>query len=323
MVVAHNYKYDYKIISAELIRNKIENPLSEIQSYCTMESTIEFCNLETAKGLKYPTLPQLHFKATGMPLKNNHEAFSDTIMLREAFWGLFINKVFEFNLESSHFKQFKAVHKVLPIFIANYRVRKAKESLQQFENEINQEILITLQKREKTKKNERFIENSKLLLNAIQMLINFEKVLANNESKATAFINNYIGSFKENSEINNFISLVVLQSDIKGIRIVEQFEQEIREFSAYFLKKGFNLNDFDESFDKESDKFNTLFKEYEKKLFTKIQSYISEKHEIHKLNSYLQSKSVMFNMARVHNNHIIKGSSEGCYIATLCVIDKT
>ena len=62
-IIGHNVEFDYKIISAEIVRNKAAFSLKRKKRICTMHSSREFCNLRIING-KYitPKLTELYQK---------------------------------------------------------------------------------------------------------------------------------------------------------------------------------------------------------------------------------------------------------------------
>lgn len=78
ILVAHNMKFDEKIVGAEFIREDIENELSEMPKICTMESTTKYCKLPGKYGnYKWPSLSELHCKLFGVDFEDAHDATVD------------------------------------------------------------------------------------------------------------------------------------------------------------------------------------------------------------------------------------------------------
>ena len=87
-LVAHNMKFDEKIVGAEFIRKNIKNKLFLKERICTMISSRDFCELPGSYGLKWPTLSELHKKLFGEDFENAHDAFSDITATARCFWKL-------------------------------------------------------------------------------------------------------------------------------------------------------------------------------------------------------------------------------------------
>ncbi len=87
-LVAHNMQFDEKIVGAEFIRNKIENPLFSKKRTCTMLSSKDFCAIQGSYGLKWPSLSELHIKLFGTDFDNAHDALSDITATARCFWEL-------------------------------------------------------------------------------------------------------------------------------------------------------------------------------------------------------------------------------------------
>jgi len=71
-LVAHNLEFDHKVVGAEMIRAGMfaQKKLNKI---CTMQSTIELCNLPGKYGPKFPKLVELHNKLFGVGFDGAHE----------------------------------------------------------------------------------------------------------------------------------------------------------------------------------------------------------------------------------------------------------
>jgi DNA polymerase III epsilon subunit-like protein len=88
-LVAHNIDFDEKIIGAELLRDKLPNPLPAAKKICTMKSSAAYCRLPNGRGgYKWPNLTELYsqlFK-TGFP--EAHDALVDVKACAECFFEL-------------------------------------------------------------------------------------------------------------------------------------------------------------------------------------------------------------------------------------------
>lgn len=87
-LVAHNLKFDEKIIGAEYLRSKIDHSLSSKKQICTMEETTDFCELPGKYGYKWPRLSELHHKLFGEPYDEMHNAAVDIYATARCFWEL-------------------------------------------------------------------------------------------------------------------------------------------------------------------------------------------------------------------------------------------
>lgn len=77
VLVAHNLEFDYKIVGAEMIRAGMFAK-KKLNKICTMQSTIELCNLPGSYGKpKYPKLIELHNKLFGVGFDGAHDALAD------------------------------------------------------------------------------------------------------------------------------------------------------------------------------------------------------------------------------------------------------
>jgi DNA polymerase III epsilon subunit-like protein len=87
-LVAHNMKFDEKIVGAEFIRIGIPNILSAKNKICTMEKTTNFCAINGPYGYKWPKLAELHYKLFGTDFEEAHNAAADIHATARCFWEL-------------------------------------------------------------------------------------------------------------------------------------------------------------------------------------------------------------------------------------------
>lgn len=88
VLVAHNFSFDEKILGAEFLRQNMGQPLNNKKSICTMNSTKNFCKIQTPYGYKRPKLSELYQKLFNLKLENAHDAFSDVEATAICFWKL-------------------------------------------------------------------------------------------------------------------------------------------------------------------------------------------------------------------------------------------
>lgn len=87
-LVAHNIKFDEKIIGAELIRQKINPNVLNINKICTMESATNYCQLPGPYGYKWPRLSELHQKLFKQDFNNAHNALADVEAMVKCFFEM-------------------------------------------------------------------------------------------------------------------------------------------------------------------------------------------------------------------------------------------
>jgi len=87
-LVAHNISFDEKIVGAEFLRNKIQNPIPKKNKICTMHSTVDFCALKGPYGNKWPKLSELHYKLFNSDFDEAHNASVDISITAKCFWQL-------------------------------------------------------------------------------------------------------------------------------------------------------------------------------------------------------------------------------------------
>lgn len=93
------FLFDFKIISAEIIRQNLPLNLSENKIiYDTMHSNIELCKIKNEFGYyKYPTLSELHLKLFENDFEGAHDAKNDVIATAKCFWHLRYNSKIDFD----------------------------------------------------------------------------------------------------------------------------------------------------------------------------------------------------------------------------------
>ena len=87
-IVGHNIEFDKKIVGAEMIRLGLKDELEKKKSYCTMQSSIDFCKIPGKYGFKYPKLQELHRKLFNEDFDDAHNAMSDIEATEKCFWEL-------------------------------------------------------------------------------------------------------------------------------------------------------------------------------------------------------------------------------------------
>lgn len=87
-LVAHNMKFDEKILGAEFLRNGFNNHLDGKNKICTMEKTTNFCAINGQYGYKWPKLSELHQKLFGSDFEEAHNAAADILATAKCFWEL-------------------------------------------------------------------------------------------------------------------------------------------------------------------------------------------------------------------------------------------
>jgi len=87
-LVAHNMKFDEKIVGAEFLRNNMIDYVATKNKICTMQSTTKFCAIHRARGYKWPKLSELHYKLFGTGFSEAHNAAADIKATARCFWEL-------------------------------------------------------------------------------------------------------------------------------------------------------------------------------------------------------------------------------------------
>jgi DNA polymerase III epsilon subunit-like protein len=92
LLVAHNFSFDSNIIGCEYFRNVIDNPLIEIDDFCTMKDPdiIDFVAAQPMRygRYKWPSLTELYNKCFGRNFDFAHDAAADMVALKECFFHM-------------------------------------------------------------------------------------------------------------------------------------------------------------------------------------------------------------------------------------------
>lgn len=90
-LVAHNLRFDRKIVKAELVRGGLDFSLFDeggIKTICTMFSSTAHCAIPGPRGNKWPKLEELYKILFGKELKNAHDALVDVRACAKCFFEL-------------------------------------------------------------------------------------------------------------------------------------------------------------------------------------------------------------------------------------------
>ncbi|WOF15177.1 3'-5' exonuclease [Methanoplanus sp. FWC-SCC4] len=90
-LVAHNFAFDYPVVTAELNRYGLKNEIRDKEPICTMKpkSVKDFCALPKSNGgYKQPKLIELHQKLFGESFAGAHDANADVKACARCFFEL-------------------------------------------------------------------------------------------------------------------------------------------------------------------------------------------------------------------------------------------
>jgi DNA polymerase III subunit epsilon len=87
-LVAHNIKFDEKVLSAEYLRMNLKLPFSNKKRFCTMESTAGLCRIPGSRGYKWPSLSQLYWELFKSKFADAHDAGVDVAACAKCFFEL-------------------------------------------------------------------------------------------------------------------------------------------------------------------------------------------------------------------------------------------
>jgi DNA polymerase-3 subunit epsilon len=111
MLVAHNLQFDSSILKIEYLRNNKTNlDLTKKKNYCTMQNSVELCNIKSINSLgiytKFPKLDELHFKLFQEKPTNLHNSYYDIIVCLRCFLKLSNDiDLFKYSKELNSFYQ--------------------------------------------------------------------------------------------------------------------------------------------------------------------------------------------------------------------------
>lgn len=88
-LVAHNIDFDEKIIGAELLREKFDNPITLATKVCTMRKSAAITKISNGRGgYKWPNLMELYQFLFQKDFSDAHDAISDVRACAECFFEL-------------------------------------------------------------------------------------------------------------------------------------------------------------------------------------------------------------------------------------------
>lgn len=87
-LVAHNIKFDEKIIGAELVRKDFNHQVMNADKICTMTAATDYCKIPGPYGYKWPRLSELHEKLFDKDFENAHDALADVEAMVRCFFEL-------------------------------------------------------------------------------------------------------------------------------------------------------------------------------------------------------------------------------------------
>ena len=89
-VIGHNVEFDNNIVGCELLRNSLDNILSDFPFLDTMKESVEYCQIPGGRGgsFKWPSLTDLHQKLFGEAFAEAHNASADVEATTRCFLEL-------------------------------------------------------------------------------------------------------------------------------------------------------------------------------------------------------------------------------------------
>lgn len=88
-VIGHNLDYDLHIVGAEYVRLGYDSRIMFARpTLCTMQATIQYCNIPGRYGPKWPKLMELYTKLFGQEFDGAHDAMADIVATKECFFEL-------------------------------------------------------------------------------------------------------------------------------------------------------------------------------------------------------------------------------------------
>ncbi len=88
ILIAHNIKFDEKIVGAEFIRKAFNHNILNMDKICTMQTATDYCQLPGRYGYKWPKLSELHQKLFDKDFDNAHNALADVEAMVRCFFEM-------------------------------------------------------------------------------------------------------------------------------------------------------------------------------------------------------------------------------------------
>jgi DNA polymerase III epsilon subunit-like protein len=93
VLIAHNMRFDEKIVGAEFLRLRYPNHIETKKRRCTMASSTDYCELPGNDGYKWPRLEELHWKLFKKGFDGAHRALVDVRACAKCYFELIRLKV--------------------------------------------------------------------------------------------------------------------------------------------------------------------------------------------------------------------------------------
>lgn len=88
ILIAHNIKFDIKVLGAEFLRTNIKTNLFDLERICTMFKSTRYCAIKSDRGFKWPKLEELYTKLFGKGFEDAHDARVDVLACASCFFEL-------------------------------------------------------------------------------------------------------------------------------------------------------------------------------------------------------------------------------------------
>jgi len=96
VLVGHNIQYDVAILQNDIRASGLSFSIINIPNICTMKASTNWCRLSKlngARGFKFPTLNELHFRCFGEQFDGAHDALNDIRATKRCFFKLMDHNV--------------------------------------------------------------------------------------------------------------------------------------------------------------------------------------------------------------------------------------
>jgi len=87
-IVGHNIYFDTKVISAEFLRNEIQDTFTDRSKLDTIGLSVDYCAIKGYYSYKYPTLSELNQKLFNKSFEGAHSSVVDVRIVARCFWEL-------------------------------------------------------------------------------------------------------------------------------------------------------------------------------------------------------------------------------------------
>lgn len=131
-IIAHNIKFDGRIIHSEIMRNKIRYSFRSYKRICTMELGTNYCAIKGRyDDYKLPTLHELYWSLFGEHYTGMHNAQAEAAACMRCFFGMLDAKAINEDFTVNEKVKRKNRREAIPQHSSNPEIDEAIEELEQ------------------------------------------------------------------------------------------------------------------------------------------------------------------------------------------------